>query len=319
MKIGYIFAGQGSQKPEMGKEFYDSFDVSKSVYDRSNLALGMDLKDICFNGTLEDLSMTEVTQPAILTTSIAMLKAFESQINIKPHAVAGLSLGEYTAHVCSGSIQFEDAVKLVRQRGAFMQEAVPVGYGGMRAITGLNPDLLNELIEEASAYGIIEISNINSPKQVVIGGEIGALEKASELALDKGAKRVVPLSVSAPFHTSMLKKAEVQLEAALENVQISQMDCPVVANINGRIIASESLIPEYLAKQVTSTVQWTKCIESMKSMGIDTLIEFGPGTALSGFVAKIDRSIKVLSINDMESLNKTIQFIREAEELDQAI
>lgn len=319
MKIGYIFAGQGSQKPGMGKDFYDSFDASKSIYDRANLALGIDLKRICFEGTLEALSMTEVTQPAILTTSIAMLRAFESLTSVNPVATSGLSLGEYSAHVASGSLSFEEAVKLVRKRGLFMQEAVPAGIGGLTAITGLNPIHYEDLITEASKHGKVEISNINSPKQIVIGGMHAGLKHAGEVALKLGAKRVTPLSVSAPFHTSMLKNAELKLETALKDIHFDEMKLPVVTNINGRLITSEHLIPEYLSKQVTSTVEWVKCIESMKALGIDTLIEFGPGSALGGFVAKIDRSIKVLSVDSIESLYKAIEIIEDNKPMVKAI
>ena len=318
MKIGYIFAGQGAQKTGMGKVFHDAFESSRVVFDRANLALGYDLKSLCFEGDQETLNQTEITQPAILTTSIAMLKAFESKIDLTPSAVAGLSLGEYSAHVCSGSILFEDAVKLVQKRGAFMQAAVPIGVGGMTALTGLSSDEAIEVAEEASAYGIVEVCNFNCPGQIVLGGELPALEKAAEIAKAKGARRTTPLPVSAPFHTSMLKNAEHALKNVLKDINYSPMKYPVITNVDGRIVPSEASITEYLSKQVTSAVQWIDCIGAMKSMGIETLIEFGPASALSSFVAKIDKSIKVYSINDLESLDQTVNALKE-ERLERAI
>lgn len=319
MKIGYIFAGQGAQEVGMGKDFYENFESSKVVFDRSNLALGYDLKSICFNGTQEKLNETEITQPAILTTSIAILKAFESKIKIKPTAVAGLSLGEYSAHVASGSIAFDDAVQLVKKRGAFMQAAVPIGVGGMTALVGIDSESAKQIADEASKHGIVEVCNFNSPKQIVLGGELRALEIAGEIAKEKGAKRVMPLAVSAPFHTSMLKRAEVQLREVLKDTPIHEMKIPVISNVDGRIVRSEEAIPEYLATQVTSSVKWIDCIESMKAMGIETLIEFGPGKALSGFVAKIDRSIKVMTIHDVESLENAVNYIKSSDAFERAI
>lgn len=319
MKIGYIFAGQGAQKSGMGKEFYDHFEASRVVYDRANLALGYDLKSLCFHGSQEELNKTEITQPAILTTSIAILKAFETKIDMIPAAVAGLSLGEYTAHVSAGSLQFEDAVQLVKKRGAFMQNAVPFGIGGMTALTGVTPETVAEIVAEASAFGIVEVCNFNSTQQIVLGGELAALEKAGEIAKEKGAKRIVPLAVSAPFHTSMLSKAETELAEVLETVSFEKMNTPVISNVDGRIVSSEERIKHYLAKQVTSAVQWVDCIKSMKMMGIDTLVEFGPGNALSSFVAKIDRSIKVLSIHNLESFHEAISYFKDQSDLHKAI
>ena len=309
MKIGYVFAGQGAQKEGMGKEFYDQFESSRVVFDRANLALGYDMKQLCFNGPQEKLNQTEITQPSILTTSIAILKAFESKINIKPTAVAGLSLGEYSAHVASGSIDFEDAVQLVKKRGAFMQQAVPMGVGGMVAVMGLSVEDTEAVAEEASAFGIVEVCNYNSPKQIVLGGELKALEKVEAIAKGKGAKRALSLPVSAPFHTSMLQPAEEQLTVELANVNFKEMKIPVISNVDGRIVSSEAHIPNYLAKQVTNAVRWIECIESMSSMGIDTIVEFGPGNALSGFISSINKNIKVLSITDIESLENAVNYL----------
>lgn len=309
MKIGYVFAGQGAQKEGMGQAFYETFESSKVVFDRANLALGYDLKNLCFSGPQEKLNETEITQPAILTTSIAIMKAFESKIKIKPTAVAGLSLGEYSAHVASGSIDFDDAVQLVKKRGAFMQDAVPLGVGGMVAVMGLSVEETEALAQEASEHGIVEVCNYNSPKQIVLGGELKALEHVEALAKAKGAKRALSLPVSAPFHTSMLKPAEDNLAIELAKLNFKTMQVPVISNVDGRIVSSEAHIANYLSKQVTSAVRWIECIESMTSMGIDTIVEFGPGKALSSFIAKIDKSIKVLSIDDLESLDKAVDYL----------
>ena len=319
MKIGYIFAGQGAQKQGMGEDFYQQFEGARAIYDQANLALGYDLKHLIFNGPQETLNETEITQPAILTTSVAMLKAFESLITIKPAAVAGLSLGEYSAHVCSGSLKFTDGVQLVKKRGAFMQAAVPIGVGGMTALLGMSPEEAEAVVQKSSEFGTVEICNYNAPNQIVIGGHLTALEMAHNFAKDAGAKRVIPLPVSAPFHTSLLKKAEEQLAVELSQTDFNEMKVPVITNVDGRIISSSDDIPTYLAKQVTHSVRWIECILSMKSMGIDTLVEFGPGNALSAFVSKIDKSIKVLSIYDLESLYKTVDVLKNENALERAI
>lgn len=319
MKIGYIFAGQGAQKQGMGEDFHKHFESSRAVFDQANLALGYDLKTLIFQGPQEALNETEKTQPAILTTSIAMLKAFESLVDVKPSAVAGLSLGEYSAHVSAGSLQFTDAVQLVKKRGAYMQDAVPLGVGGMTALMGLSPEEAEAIVARASEFGTVEICNYNAPNQIVIGGQLTALEMAHEFAKEAGARRVIPLAVSAPFHTSMLKPAEDNLAKEMKSVMFYDMKVPVLTNVNGRIVSSVEEIPSYLAKQVTSSVRWIDCIESMKKMGIDTLVEFGPGNALSAFVSKIDKSIKVLSIYDLESLYATVEAIKQTTTLETAI
>lgn len=319
MKIGFIFAGQGAQCVGMGKAFYDHFEAARTVYDRANLALGYSVQDLCFNGPQEKLNETEITQPAILTTSIAMLRAFQSQLKIKPDAVCGLSLGEYSAHVCAGSLVFEDAVKMVRLRGKYMQEAVPLGVGGMLALVSADVETTKAIVHEASAHGIVEICNYNSPKQIVIGGELKALEHAAVIAKEKGVKRAMPLPVSAPFHTSMLRPAEEQLRALFNHSRFHNMDVPVISNVDGRIVSSTESIPESLAKQVTSSVKWIDCIESMYHMGIDTLVEFGPGQALSSFVAKINKDINVFSIYDVESLKQTISALSDLINTEKAV
>ncbi len=306
MKIGFVFAGQGAQFIGMGKDFYDTYPESKVCFDQASASLGYDMAQLCFEGPEEKLNQTEFTQPAILTTSIAMLSAFNHLIDLKPQGVAGLSLGEYSAHVCAGSIAYKDALPLVRQRGAAMQKAVPVGQGGMTALIGIAPDKVEHICQEASTLGIVEVANYNSPKQIVIGGDIKAVEKAGQLAKEAGAKRVIPLTVSAPFHTSMLKQAELDLEEILKTIPIGQMSCPVFTNVTGQLVAETSDIKPLLSSQVTHAVRWIDCIHSMEADGIDTIIAFGPGTALKGFIGKINRSLKVYAINTVEDLTETL-------------
>ncbi len=319
MKIGFVFAGQGAQCTGMGKDFYDAHESARAVFDRANLALGYDLKTLCFEGPQETLNQTEITQPAILTTSVAMMKTLQAQVEITPDAVCGLSLGEYTAHVAAGSLVFEDAVQLVQKRGKFMQEAVPIGVGGMIALVGASVETAEAIAREASNAGCVEVCNYNSPKQTVLGGALDALAHAKAIATEKGVRRVIDLPVSAPFHTSMLADAETNLRKTFETTRFYNMETPVISNVDGRIVASEKAIAETLARQVTSSVRWIDCIDSMKKMGIETIVEFGPGKALSGFIGKIDRSIKVISIYDMPSLKEAVDTLKTLKEVKKAI
>ena len=304
MKTVFMFSGQGAQYVGMGKELYENFDCAKEIFDRADKALGFSIKDMCFENE-EELNKTENTQPAILTVSIAALKVLEEK-GIKADYVAGLSLGEYSAHVASGSMNFDEAVALVKKRGKYMTEAVPFGVGGMYAIMGLERDLVLECCKEVSDIGYVAPANYNAPGQIVIAGIAEAVEKAAEIAKEKGAKLTVKLNVSGPLHTELLKPASEKLAKELENINIGNMEIPVITNVTGNIIENNEDIAPLLIKQVMSPVKWEDTIKTLSELGVDTFIEIGPGKALSGFVKRTIKGATILNVEDMKSLEKTL-------------
>lgn len=307
-KVAFVFPGQGAQYVEMGKDFADNIESSKAIFERAKFILDFDIEKLCFEGPKEELDRTENTQPAILTASIAALKAVEEK-GIKADVVAGLSLGEYAALICSGALNFEEAVALVKKRGKFMQEAVPEGVGTMAAILGLSSEAVKAACMEASSTGIVEPANFNCPEQIVIAGEIEAVKVACEKAKEKGAKRTMLLSVSAPFHSSMLQPAAEKLEVELEKIEIKNLNIPVITNVTGDYIKDSSEIKGLLKKQVMSAVLWEDTIRKMVAEGVDTFVEIGPGKVLSGFVKKVDRKLTVVNIEDRASLEKALEVL----------
>lgn len=310
MKIAFIFSGQGSQYIGMGKELYDNIPSCKKIYDKANEVLGFDLKELIFNGDKEELNITENTQPAILTTSIAILQAIKDK-GINPDIVAGLSLGEYSALVASEALDFETAVSLVKKRGRFMQEAVPQGVGSMVAVIGLDENKIKEVLKIASEKGIGEIANYNTNSQIVIGGEREAVEFASELLKECGARRVIPLKVSGPFHTSLLNEASIKLKNEFENIHFNDPKIKIITNVTADFIENGNEIKELLINQVKSSVRWSETIEKMLDEGIDTFIEIGPLKTLSSFVREISKerkaTVKIFNVEDLKSLNKTLE------------
>ncbi|SHE73552.1 ACP S-malonyltransferase [Alkalibacter saccharofermentans] len=310
-EIALIFPGQGAQSIGMGKELYDNFSEAKAVFEAAEASLPFNLRELCFEGPKEKLDVTIYTQPCLLTASIAMLEVLKGQGLKTPRFHAGLSLGEYSAVVASEIMPFEDAVKLVYNRGTFMENAVPDGKGTMAAIIGLDTKLIEEACVQASSEGIAQIANYNYSGQIVIGGSVEAVNIAMDICKEKGAKRVVPLSVSGPFHTSMLKNAADNLDSYLENIVFSPWTVPVVSNYTAKPYDEIANIKNLLVKQVISPVQWEKSVEYMISQGVDTFIEVGPGKTLSNFVKRIDKKVTILNVEDVKSLEKTLKTLEE--------
>lgn len=309
-KLAFVFPGQGAQKVGMGKDFYETNPTAKRLFEEADDALGYSIKEMCFNGPEEELRLTANTQPAILTMSVIAGKLLKEE-GITPDIVAGHSLGEYSALVLAGSIDFADAVRLVHKRGTYMQEAVPVGEGAMAAILGLDDPVLVEMCEKASEKGAVQAVNFNCPGQTVIAGTVAGVEAAVALATEAGARKAVILPVSAPFHSTLMKPAAEKLAAELDSVSIRDASVPVVSNYTGRLEQSAADIKENLILQADHPVLWIDCVETMKSFGADVYVEAGPGKTLGGFNKRIDKALENLNVEDRESLQKTLDYFKE--------
>jgi len=305
-KIAYIFPGQGSQTVGMGKDLYDSFPEAKSAFEEADEALGFSLSELCFGGNEEDLALTANTQPAILTTSIAAYRAMKAKGFPKPDFVAGHSLGEYSALVAAGALSLADAVKTVRKRGTYMQEAVAVGVGAMAAIIGSDIDTVQEGCDEAAQGQICSPANINSPKQIVIAGNTEAIDRACEILKEKGAKRAIKLNVSAPFHCALMKPAEEKLAVDLGGLNFGDLTSPIFENVTAEENLKGARVGEALTQQVSSPVHWLQTVENLVRNDVDTFVEVGEGKVLSGLVRQIDRNPQCFNVEDQESLSNTL-------------
>jgi [acyl-carrier-protein] S-malonyltransferase len=307
-KIAFIFPGQGSQTVGMGKELFDKFPVARQTFEEADDALGYKLSQVCFAGPEEQLRLTEITQPAILTTSIAALRVLEGCVP-RPSFVAGHSLGEYSAHVASGTMAFADAVRIVRNRGKYMQEAVPVGVGAMAAILGMELEKVAAVCQDAAQGEVCAPANINSPEQIVISGNTAAVERGTKLADERGAKRAKILPVSAPFHCALMKPAQDRLEADLNNLKMRKPVYPVVCNVEASLVSDELRARETLVAQVTGAVKWEQSMRLLIDGGAETFVEIGPGKVLCGLMRQIDRSKTCLNVADDASLAKALEQI----------
>ncbi|BAL62558.1 ACP S-malonyltransferase [Melissococcus plutonius] len=307
MKTAIIFSGQGAQYPGMGKELYQKEAIVKQTFEEASDQLGYDMAELCFTEN-ERLNETMYTQPAILTVSIAFYRLLESKGIIQPDVVAGLSLGEYSALVASNALSFTQAVSLVQKRGRYMTEAVPSGTGKMVAVMNAKAALIKECCQKANHLGVVSPANYNTPQQVVIGGEKAAVDEAVKLLQEAGIKRMIPLNVSGPFHTALLKPAAKNLAKELANIEFQPMRIPVISNTTAQVMPQDK-IKELLELQVMSAVRFADSIETMKTMEITSIIEVGPGKTLTGFVKKIDKQLEIQRVEDIDTLEKTITFL----------
>lgn len=309
-KLAFVFPGQGAQKVGMGKDFYDNYDVAKKMFKEADEALGYSIMNMCFEGPEEDLKLTANTQPAILTISCIANEILKEN-GIQPEITGGHSLGEYSALVAAGVLNFQDAVALVHKRGSYMQEAVPVGEGGMAAIIGVDRDKIVEVCQQVSAESPVQAVNFNCPGQIVIAGATKGVELAVEELKAAGAKKAVILPVSAPFHSTLMKPAAEKLAVELDKVTISDAKIPVVANVSAEILTKAEDIKASLVAQAASPVLWEDCVARMKEFGADVLLEAGPGKTLCGFNRRIDKTITSLNVEDVASLEKSLDYFKE--------
>ena len=312
MKYALIFPGQGAQRPGMGKDICDKYITARRVFEEADEALGFSLSDIIFNGTPQELAQTEITQPAILTASVAMFRALEQEMGtaVEPVCMAGHSLGEYSALVAAGALSLTDAVRTVKKRGALMQSAVPVGEGSMIAVVGLSLEEVQSVCEEAAEGEVCEASNVNSPTQIVISGNTGALERAQKIIAERYSAKVVSLRVSAPFHCSLMRPVADELEEAFQSIDWHAAKYPIIANATARPVQKIAEIRSALYKQIYTPVLWSQSVIEMERNGVDGYIELGPGSVLSGLVRKICKGKRPHAVSDSAALLEAADFLR---------
>jgi [acyl-carrier-protein] S-malonyltransferase len=304
--IAYIFPGQGSQTVGMGKDLYDNFPAAKQIFEEADDALGFKLSEMCFAGDEADLQLTANTQPAILTVSVAAFRAMQSENFPQPDYVAGHSLGEYSALVAAGALNFSVAVKTVRYRGTYMQEAVPIGTGAMAAILGLNLETVENACEEASQEQVCSPANINSASQIVIAGNAEAVDRTIEITKARGAKRAIKLNVSAPFHCDLMLPAQNRLAADLQGINFADLTCPIVENVSAEANKTGERVRIALTEQVSKPVRWAQSIENLIGRGVNTFVEVGAGKVLSGLVRQINRDVRCLNVENSVSLKEAL-------------
>ncbi|HEX4999325.1 MAG TPA: ACP S-malonyltransferase [Terriglobia bacterium] len=305
MKTAFVFPGQGSQYPGMGRDICEQHETARRVFQEADDALGFSLSQLCFEGPEESLKLTENTQPAILTVSVALWRVLEER-GVRPDYVAGHSLGEYSALVAAGGVRFADAVRLVRRRGRYMQEAVPVGVGAMAAILGLDLAAVDSVCASAAAGDIVRPANLNSPTQVVIAGHTGAVERAVALAKEAGAKRAIMLAVSAPFHCELLEPAAARLAVDLDAIELGNLRCPLVTNVDAQPITDAVAARDGLKRQVARPVRWSESVRRMLDDGAGTFVEIGPGKVLTGLIRAMDKTARTFNVEDEKSLENAL-------------
>ena len=315
-KIAFIFPGQGSQAVGMGKDLFDNFPAARTVFEEADEALGFSLSEMCFAGNEADLQLTANTQPAILTTSVAAFRAMEAEGFPSPDFVAGHSLGEYSALVAAGALEFADAVRTVRKRGAYMQEAVPVGVGAMAAILGLPLETVEVACTEASQGEICAPANINSPAQVVIAGNAAAIDRAIEILKERGAKRAIKLNVSAPFHCDLMFPAQEKLAKDLQEINFADLKFPIIENVSAEANTKGERVGVALTEQVSNPVRWAQSVENLINEGVGTFVEVGAGKILSGLIRQINRDVRSLNVENAESLKNSLQSLQKVDRVD---
>jgi [acyl-carrier-protein] S-malonyltransferase len=301
--IAFLFPGQGSQHAGMGKDLAENFPAARQIFEEADTALGFALSELCFNGPAEQLQLTENTQPAILAVSIAALRVLEAEGFPRPDFVAGHSLGEYSALVAAGSLSLTDAVRTVRARGRYMQQAVPLGIGAMAAILGADLEIVTVACAEAAQGQVCSAANINSPNQVVIAGDTAAIDRAIVILKERGAKRAMKLNVSAPFHCALMQPAQERLAADLESISFNDLVTPLVTNVDAKPNNRGAKARDALVRQVSQPVRWLESVEFLINQGVQSFIEIGPGKVLSGLMRQIDRNVRCVNIEDQASLS----------------